>query len=1109
MHCGISSHPNSTQSRIAEIPGESAHASTSPAGDAASCATCHMDKSGIPVSCAQNFTVDVSAAALPMQVPPAATAILPMDLRVDHHHNHQQQPTFGLVSQPHPTPPSSTACPTSSEPGRCSVINHQEQQLQQELVALKHKQQLQRQLLIAEFQRQHEQLSRQHEIQLQEHIKHQQDLLALKHQQELLEHQRKIEQQRHEQELEKQQREYKLHQLKNKDRGQESAIASTEVKMRLQEFVLNKKKALAQRNLNHCLPSDPRYWYGKTQHSSLDQSSPPQTALSAYTHPMLGTYDSKDDFPLRKTASEPNLKLRSRLKQKVTERRSSPLLRRKDGPIPSAKKRSLDVADSACNSAPGSGPSSPNNSSSNIPSENGITISSSPGEASLLQRLAAREGSVSHLSLYTSPSLPNITLGLPATGPAASVVSGHKDGDSRLTLPALQQGIPLTSPFLPPTHLPSYLTSSALDREAPGGGAAGAHNPLLQHMVLLEQGHSPMGLGGLPLQSPSVSKLARGHRPLGRTQSAPLPQQQCGQAQALQQLVVQQQHQQFLEKHKQQFQQQQHIISKIMSKPTDQVSAVSSSPSGPARQHQSHPEETEEELREHQGLPSSSSPPTPSSLPVKEAGPMRSVVIKQEPVDPQEVEEKEQRERQAEKDFLFRQQALLLEQQRIHQLRNYQASMEAAGLPVSFAGHRPLSRAQSSPASASFPIVVPESTTKPRFTTGLVYDSLMQKHQCMCGNTTIHPEHAGRIQSIWSRLQETGLRAHCECIRGRKASLEELQTIHSEAHVLLYGTNPLRQKLDCSVSPMFVRLPCGGIGVDSDTIWNEVHSSTAARLAVGSVAELVFKVASGELKNGFAVVRPPGHHAEESAPMGFCYFNSVAIAAKLLQQRLSVRKILIVDWDVHHGNGTQQAFYADPGILYISLHRYDDGNFFPGSGAPDEVGSGAGVGFNVNMAFTGGLEPPMGDVEYLAAFRTVVMPIANEFAPDVVLVSSGFDAVDGHASPLGGYKLTAKCFGYLTRQLMGLAGGRVVLALEGGHDLTAICDASEACVSALLGNEVNDVVLLASSARDLQLSLDRFTAACEAAGMRISTSKSETMVLNLPVDLPSYPHLWS
>ncbi|XP_063743622.1 histone deacetylase 4 isoform X6 [Eleginops maclovinus] len=1005
-----------------------------------------------------------------MQVPPTSSTILPMDLRVvDHHHphhhhqhhHHHQQPSFGLVPQPHPTAPISTACPTSSEPGRGPVINHQEQQLQQELVTLKHKQQLQRQILIAEFQRQHEQLSRQHEVQLQEHIQscvslhqHQQDLLALKHQQELLEHQRKMEQQRHEQEIEKKQREHKLLQLKNKERGQESAVASTEVKMRLQEFVLNKKKALAQRSLNHCMPGDPRFWYGKTQHSSLDQSSPPQTALSAYTHPMLGTYDSKDDFPLRKTASEPNLKLRSRLKQKVTERRSSPLLRRKDGPITTAKKRSLDMAESACNSAPGSGPSSPNNSSSNIPNENGVTISSSPGEVSLLQRLAARDGSVSHLSLYTSPSLPNITLGLPAS----SVVSGHQDGDSRLALPTLQQSIGLTPPFLPTAHLPSYLASSALDREGAGGGTAG-HNPLLQHMVLLEQSHNPMvGLAGLTLPSPSVSKLARGHRPLGRTQSAPLPQQQCGQAQALQQLVVQQQHQQFLEKHKQQFQQQQHIINKIMSKPGDQVSAVGSSASGPGRQHQSHPEETEEELREHQGLSLSPSSSSPMSAP--ETGPLRGMVIKQEPPDPQEHEEREKRERlrDQEQDFMFRQQqALLLEQQRIHQLRNYQASMEKAGLSVSFAGHRPLSRAQSSPASASFPMVVQEPSAKPRFTTGLVYDSLMQKHQCMCGNTTSHPEHAGRIQSIWSRLQETGLRAHCECIRGRKASLEELQTVHSEAHVLLYGTNPLRQKLDCSVSPMFVRLPCGGVGVDNDTIWNEVHSSSAARLAVGSVVELVFKVASGELKNGFAVVRPPGHHAEESTPMGFCYFNSVAVAAKLLQQRLNVSKVLIVDWDVHHGNGTQQAFYADPSVLYLSLHRFDDGNFFPGSGAPDEVGSEAGVGFNVNMAFTGGLEPPMGDVEYLAAFRTVVMPIANEFAPDVVLVSSGFDAVDGHAPPLGGYKLTAKCFGYLTRQLMALAGGRLVLALEGGHDLTAICDASEACVSALLGNELDPI----------------------------------------------------
>uniref|UniRef100_A0A8C2CMN3 Histone deacetylase n=1 Tax=Cyprinus carpio TaxID=7962 RepID=A0A8C2CMN3_CYPCA len=848
-----------------------------------------------------------------------------------------------------------------------------QQQLQQEMLALKHKQQVQRQILIAEFQRKHEQLSRQHEAQLQEHMKHQQELLALRHQQELLEHQRKMEQHRLEQELEKQQREQKLQLLKNKERGQESAVASTEVKMRLQEFVLNKKKTLAQRSLNHCISNNPRYW--------LIRCLVPEQQLSSIT----------DSFSLPVVvsfiaASEPNLKLRSRLKQKVSERRSSPLLRRKDSPISTLKKRSLDTADSACSSAPGSGPSSPNNSSHGNLCENGVSSSHRP---------AGQDGSVSQLSLYTSPSLPNITLGLPATA-TNNVMSTQPDSE-HLSVTSL----PISAPFLVASHLPSFLGNS---------DTANSHNALLQHMVLLEQS-APSTMGRLgPLQ-----KL-RQHRTLGRTQSAPLPQS----GQALQQLVVQQQHQQFLEKHKQHFQQLH--INKMLSKPCD-------------RQHQSHPEETEEELREQQDATQTET--LPMSLP-----------IKQEPPDLTEEQGQEEQE------LLFKQQqALLLEQQRIHQLRNYQASMEAAGASVSFPGHRPLSRAQSSPASASF-ISPQEQPSKPHFTTGLVYDSLMQKHQCMCGNTNTHPEHAGRIQSIWSRLQETGLRSQCECIRGRKATLEELQTVHSEAHVMLYGTNPLRQKLDSSVISMFVRLPCGGIGVDSDTVWNEVHSSSAARLAVGSVVELVFKVASGELKNGFAVVRPPGHHAEESTPMGFCYFNSVAIAAKLLQQRLNVGKILIVDWDVHHGNGTQQAFYDDPRVLYISLHRYDDGNFFPGSGAPEEVGSGPGVSFNVNMAFTGGLDPPMGDAEYLAAFRTVVMPIANEFAPDLVLVSAGFDAVEGHPPPLGGYKLTSRCLGHLTKQLMGLAGGRVVLALEGGHDLRAICDASEACVSALLGIEL-------------------------------------------------------
>lgn len=431
-----------------------------------------------------------------------------------------------------------------------------------------------------------------------------------------------------------------------------------------------------------------------------------------------------------------------------------------------------------------------------------------------------------------------------------------------------------------------------------------------------------------------------------------------------------------------------------------------------------------------------------------------------------------QREAETPEEQLSLQQTLILNQSRLwetqkqlQQLRRHTAQM---ALPMMLSGmHRPLARTQSSPASTSH--TLPEKTlpittaTEPNlnqssFTTGLVYDSQMLKHQCTCGDNSSHPEHAGRIQSIWSRLQERGLRVQCESIRGRKATLEELQSVHTERHVLLYGTNPLnRLKMDnrslngILSQRMFVMLPCGGVGVDNDTIWNEMHTSTASRTAAGSVTELAFRVAKGELKNGFAVVRPPGHHADPSNPMGFCYFNSVAVAAKQLQQKLKINKILIVDWDVHHGNGTQEIFYSDPSVLYISLHRYDNGNFFPGSGGPEEVGSGAGEGFNVNVAFTGGLDPPMGDAEYLAAFRTVVMPIAQDFSPEVVLISAGFDAADGHTAPLGGYRVTAKCFGFLTQQLMKLAGGRVVLALEGGHDLTAICDASESCVSALLG----------------------------------------------------------
>uniref|UniRef100_A0AAR2J8R1 Histone deacetylase n=1 Tax=Pygocentrus nattereri TaxID=42514 RepID=A0AAR2J8R1_PYGNA len=893
-----------------------------------------------------------------------------------------------------------------------------EQQLQHELLLLKQQQELQKQLLFAEFQKQHEVLTRQHEAQLQEHLKQQQELLAVKRQQEL-EQKRKLEQQRHE-ELEKQRLEQQLIMLRNKEKGKESAIASTEVKLKLQEFLLSKKEPPSG-GLNHSFPQ--KCW--GAHHTSLDQSSPPQsntpgTPPSYKLPPLLGAYEGKDDFPLRKTASEPNLKVRSRLKQKVAERRSSPLLRRKDGTVISTfKKRAIEISvSSMCSSAPGSGPSSPNSSNSAI-AENG----SSGSLRSLHQSLNA-DGTVSPLSLYTSPSLPNISLGLPA-----NKLTVQQDAE-RQALQSLRQGGALTGKFVSTSSLPAHDP----DPPAPTNSHS-PHSSLLQHVLLLEQ--SPLVTGErVSNNMRTVTKLPR-HRPLSRTQSAPLPQT----PQALQHLVMQQQHQHFLEKQKH------YQLNKVCTE--GRLTETNISAELP-RQPPTHPEETEEELTEthvREGLHKESSGETtpPSERVVTLKGESTESDLEEEDDEDEAIELKDGAELNWSKCFLSQ----FLEQQHLQQLNVFQASLSITGMP-----HRPLGRAQSSPITSSLKgTPMSELPIKHLFTTGLVYDTLMLKHQCMCGNTHIHPEHAGRIQSVWSRLQETGLLGRCERIRGRKATLDEIQTVHSEYHTLLYGTSPLnRQKLD---SKKLLVLPCGGIGVDSDTVWNEMHSSGAVRMAVGCVIELAFKVAAGELKNGFAVVRPPGHHAEESTAMGFCFFNSVAVTAKLLQQKLGVGKILIVDWDIHHGNGTQQAFYNDPNVLYISLHRYDDGNFFPGSGAPEEVGVGPGVGFNVNIAWTGGVDPPMGDVEYLTAFRTVVMPIANEFSPDVVLVSAGFDAVEGHQSPLGGYSVTAKCFGHLTKQLMKLAGGRVVLVLEGGHDLTAICDASESCVAALLGDELD------------------------------------------------------
>ncbi|XP_057558117.1 histone deacetylase 7 isoform X4 [Hippopotamus amphibius kiboko] len=777
-------------------------------------------------------------------------------------------------------------------------------------------------------------------------------------------------------ELQVGQQEQELRQLLNKDKSKRSAVASSVVKQKLAEVILKKQQAALERTVH---PNSPSVPYRTLE--PLETEGAARSMLSTFLPPVPSLpSDPPEHFPLRKTVSEPNLKLRYKPKKSL-ERRKNPLLRKESAP-PSLRRRpaeTLGDSSPSSSSTPASGCSSPND------SEHGPnTVLGS--EALLGQRLRLQETSLAPFAL-----LPTITLGLPAPARA--------DGDRRTHATLGPRGPVLGSP-----HAPLFLPHG-LEPEA--GGPLPSR---LQPILLLDPSvsHAPLltvpGLGPLPFhfaqsllttERPSGSGL---HRPLSRTRSEPLPPS----ATAPPLLGSLQPRQERLKPHVQ--------LIKRPAKPSEKP-----------------------RLRQ---IPSAEDLETDGGG----VGPLRD--------DGLEHRESSHGQHEARGPVPLQQ----------HQQ----------------GGHRPLSRTQSSPAApASLPTpepasqarVLPSSETPARtlpFTTGLVYDSVMLKHQCSCGDNSRHPEHAGRIQSIWSRLLERGLRSQCESLRGRKASLEELQSVHSERHVLLYGTNPLsRLKLDNGklagllAQRMFVMLPCGGVGVDTDTIWNELHSSNAARWAAGSVTDLAFKVASRELKNGFAVVRPPGHHADHSTAMGFCFFNSVAIACRQLQQQGKASKILIVDWDVHHGNGTQQTFYQDPSVLYISLHRHDDGNFFPGSGAVDEVGAGSGEGFNVNVAWAGGLDPPMGDPEYLAAFRVVVMPIAREFSPDLVLVSAGFDAAEGHPPPLGGYHVSAKCFGYLTQQLMSLAGGAVVLALEGGHDLTAICDASEACVAALLGNKVD------------------------------------------------------
>ena len=289
-----------------------------------------------------------------------------------------------------------------------------------------------------------------------------------------------------------------------------------------------------------------------------------------------------------------------------------------------------------------------------------------------------------------------------------------------------------------------------------------------------------------------------------------------------------------------------------------------------------------------------------------------------------------------------------------------------------------------------------------------------------------HPERPERV-GVLVELAE-GLDAQkFQLLPPQAATLADIEACHSAEYVeLVASTSKVNQ-----------------FALDGDTITCR-DSFDVALLAAGGFLRLLDAIEAQETRNGFALVRPPGHHALQNRAMGFCLFNTIAIGARYLQHRYGAEKIAIVDWDVHHGNGTQSAFYEDPSVLFISTHQYP---YYPGTGAVGEVGTREGEGFTINIPLPAGCA----DAEYLRVFRDIVAPAVRDFAPEWILVSAGFDP--HRRDPLGGMGVTEKGFAGMARLLLQLAdeyaSSKVVFLLEGGYDLAALRNSVAAVLSAM------------------------------------------------------------
>ena len=309
-------------------------------------------------------------------------------------------------------------------------------------------------------------------------------------------------------------------------------------------------------------------------------------------------------------------------------------------------------------------------------------------------------------------------------------------------------------------------------------------------------------------------------------------------------------------------------------------------------------------------------------------------------------------------------------------------------------------------------------------TVGFVYDPIYLKH-----NTGQHPENAKRLEAIISHLEQTGLKQRLVPIAPRPATTGELSLVHDVDYIK--HIQEVAEK--------------GGGWLDSDTVMS-ADSYKAASYAAGGVIAATEAVMDGGITSAFALVRPPGHHATPRRVMGFCLFNNVAIAAKYALAKYKLEGIAIVDFDVHHGNGTQDAFYDEPRVLYISTHQYPH---YPGTGAIDETGVGAGEGTTVNIPLPSGC----GDSEYQMVFEEIIVPVVGRFKPQLILVSAGYD---GHwADEMAMMQVTVTGFARMVSIIKSMADelcrGRLVFSLEGGYDLAALSSSVRATFDVLLG----------------------------------------------------------